>query len=228
MHNKYIVITEDKPQMDSSEIKQLFESVMTQCARLQIDSIDLQGYLLAKGVPVYGRSQIRKACTELVTYMKEAKLDVEFDKVLQMDSHVEKAFDVWDRFNIPDTLVHGDLHNSNVAQPGGPGSKFIFFDWDCAFIGHPFLDLHYDHEGQISLGVEKYLQCWEECGCLESLKHLVLMTRPVRCLIEAHRTFCKGIWTERERKQSVVLYLEKTVQSLEEVEDEHVGDSFSG
>jgi hypothetical protein len=39
---------------------------------------------------------------------------------------------------VPPSIVHGDLHLSNVA--GGPGG-YLFFDWTDACVAHPFLDL---------------------------------------------------------------------------------------
>jgi hypothetical protein len=40
---------------------------------------------------------------------------------------------------VPASLVHGDLHLSNVARrPGG----YVFFDWSDACVAHPFVDLH--------------------------------------------------------------------------------------
>jgi hypothetical protein len=41
-------------------------------------------------------------------------------------------------YAVPPSLVHGDLHLSNVA--GGPGG-YLFFDWTDACVAHPFLDL---------------------------------------------------------------------------------------
>jgi hypothetical protein len=39
---------------------------------------------------------------------------------------------------VPPSIVHGDLHLSNVAR--GPGG-YLFFDWTDACVAHPFLDL---------------------------------------------------------------------------------------
>jgi hypothetical protein len=41
-------------------------------------------------------------------------------------------------FAVPATLLHGDLHLSNVAK--GPAG-YLFFDWTDACIAHPFLDM---------------------------------------------------------------------------------------
>jgi aminoglycoside phosphotransferase (APT) family kinase protein len=41
-------------------------------------------------------------------------------------------------YAVPPSLVHGDLHLSNVAR-GRAG--YLFFDWTDACVAHPFLDL---------------------------------------------------------------------------------------
>jgi hypothetical protein len=41
------------------------------------------------------------------------------------------------RYQIPETLVHGDVHLGNMARPHG---HILFFDWTDACISHPFLD----------------------------------------------------------------------------------------
>lgn len=41
-------------------------------------------------------------------------------------------------YHVPPTLVHGDLHMSNVARPA---EDYLFFDWSDACITHPFLDM---------------------------------------------------------------------------------------
>jgi Phosphotransferase enzyme family len=41
-------------------------------------------------------------------------------------------------YAVPPSIVHGDLHLSNVAR--GP-TGYLFFDWTGACVAHPFLDL---------------------------------------------------------------------------------------
>ncbi|MEM7761937.1 MAG: phosphotransferase [Cyanobacteria bacterium P01_A01_bin.40] len=41
-------------------------------------------------------------------------------------------------YNIPETLVHGDLHLHNVARVQ---DNYLFFDWTDSCISHPFFDL---------------------------------------------------------------------------------------
>lgn len=55
--------------------------------------------------------------------------------------HISRTFDLWESSVIPTTLVHGDLHGSNIALSNGPESPFIFFDRESGFSGYPFFDL---------------------------------------------------------------------------------------
>ena len=43
---------------------------------------------------------------------------------------------------IPQTLVHGDLHLSNVSRQAG---QYVLFDWTDACVSHPFFDMFLMH-----------------------------------------------------------------------------------
>ena len=46
------------------------------------------------------------------------------------------------RYNLPDCLVHGDLHLGNVARNGTKnGEGYQIFDWSDSCIAHPFVDM---------------------------------------------------------------------------------------
>ncbi len=45
-------------------------------------------------------------------------------------------------FDLPETLLHGDLHGGNIWVTGeGDDRCFFFFDWSDGAIAHPFFDL---------------------------------------------------------------------------------------
>lgn len=45
-------------------------------------------------------------------------------------------------FELPETLVHGDLHGGNVQVIGeGQERAYVFFDWSDGAVTHPFFDL---------------------------------------------------------------------------------------
>lgn len=211
----YFVRRSERPPLTSSEIKTLFGDALTQWAQLQKESIIRTQELAANGIPLYDAQWIRKAFDELKTYMGEMALDKVHPKVLGFGRDMERTFEIWERFNIPNTLVHGDLDELNIAQPRGLGTKFIFFDWDSAFIGHPFLDIACNEAMDILLGEQSYLECWKEYGDIESLKKVLLWTRPVRYVVEAVCEMNKEIWTAKERREFVEYHLESLMEAWE-------------
>ena len=66
-------------------------------------------------------------------------------------------------YDVPETLVHGDLHLGNVAHHDG---RLAVFDWSDASVGHPFVDLATlvrssppDERDEL---VSAYLTAWRE------------------------------------------------------------------
>ncbi|WP_371189526.1 phosphotransferase [Thalassotalea maritima] len=84
---------------------------------------------------------------------------------------VKQSVEALAKFNIPNTLVHGDLHIENIAKIG---DRFLFFDWSDACISHPFIDGTYIFrmpEGKDKdIIVNTYLSQWSNLYKLEDLK----------------------------------------------------------
>ncbi|KHL18594.1 phosphotransferase family enzyme [Mumia flava] len=51
------------------------------------------------------------------------------------------ALGALDRLGLPDTLVHNDLHTSNVFAPGAPDASWAVFDLGDALLSSPLADL---------------------------------------------------------------------------------------
>ncbi len=89
-------------------------------------------------------------------------------------------------YNVPQTLVHGDMHMSNVARQG---ESFRFFDWTDACIAHPFLDMiDILHEKDAALQVrlrDAYLAEWTAYEPIERLLELWTLARPLCALHQA-------------------------------------------
>ena len=71
---------------------------------------------------------------------------------------------------LPDTLCHGDMSWPNVAFPSEEGGHYLFFDWECAKISHPFFDVYriFDYS-RLSLAEREsmsasYLRRWTVYG----------------------------------------------------------------
>ncbi|MFI7606363.1 phosphotransferase [Micromonospora sp. NPDC049366] len=90
-----------------------------------------------------------------------------------------------DEFDLPLTLVHGDLHPGNVAdRPDGP----LLFDWSFARVSHPLLDLggwlHAVSEAQARRHVDAYLDGWRQVAAPAELREAWRVAKPVAALAE--------------------------------------------
>jgi phosphotransferase family enzyme len=83
-------------------------------------------------------------------------------------------------FNVPATLVHGDLHLLNVARIDG---ELAYFDWTDACVAHPFIDLlslqwERDDSDRTAL-LEAYLEPWRDLEPPERLLEAVALAAVV-------------------------------------------------
>jgi aminoglycoside phosphotransferase (APT) family kinase protein len=88
---------------------------------------------------------------------------------------------------VPDSLVHGDLHLSNVAR--GDGGRYVFFDWTDACLAHPFLDLLFvvfreDPDERDALR-DAYLAEWSDHAHADELLELWRIAEPLAALNQA-------------------------------------------
>lgn len=98
-------------------------------------------------------------------------------------------------YNVPATLVHGDLHMSNIAHSTDhlgadhSGEHFVFFDWSDACIAHPFLDmiaiLHEKESALQSRLRDAYLAQWTRHEPMERLLELWQLAYPLCALHQA-------------------------------------------
>jgi hypothetical protein len=95
-------------------------------------------------------------------------------------------------YGVPHTLVHGDLHLSNIAIKDG---QPIFFDWTDGCISHPFFDLvvflsEIDSPEERELFRDTYLSIW---NCYEPLERLLQAWQLAEKLGALHHTI--SYWT---------------------------------
>jgi len=94
-------------------------------------------------------------------------------------------------FNVPPTLVHGDLHMLNVARAG---TELVYFDWTDACIAHPFIDLlslqwEKDDANRAAL-LDAYLDAWRDAESPERLLEAVALAEvliPLHHAVSYHR-----------------------------------------
>ena len=99
-----------------------FEPLLTRYARLQLELAVRREEVLALGVP--DRRLVRLA--EL-----GAELPVDADLVRRLVEEVES-------YEVPETLVHEEVHEANVLIRDGVE---VFIDWGDSSVGHPFFGI---------------------------------------------------------------------------------------
>lgn len=86
-------------------------------------------------------------------------------------------------YNIPQTILHGDLHPGNVAQQG---EQLLFFDWTDCCIAHPFLDMltiFEEEDPQLKAHLQKsYLDCWQPFESSAGLQEAWELAEPLGIL----------------------------------------------
>jgi aminoglycoside phosphotransferase (APT) family kinase protein len=87
-------------------------------------------------------------------------------------------------YNIPATLLHGDLHLGNITQRNG---EYLFFDWTDAAVSFPFLDLfvlyfEFGKEADAPRLRDAYLQAWREDETPARLLEAWELVRPLCAL----------------------------------------------
>ena len=89
-------------------------------------------------------------------------------------------------YEVPHTLVHGDLHLGNVARSAG---SYLFFDWTDACVAHPFFDTisifqAKDPNVQAQLR-NSYLGVWAAYEPIERLLEAWKLAKPLCALHQA-------------------------------------------
>ncbi|WP_087016911.1 phosphotransferase family protein [Thaumasiovibrio subtropicus] len=91
-----------------------------------------------------------------------------------------KAIAKLNQYGIPETLVHGDLHEGNIAKTS---NSHLFFDWSDACITHPFMDgifiYQFSDTPQKRALIEQYLIPWRNLFNAEACYNAWLAAKPV-------------------------------------------------
>ena len=158
---------------------------LCQWAAIQQESLRFIKDLTDIGVPIYDSSWFRKGLEDVIDFVEKHQLlapDLR-TRLRKFSVALDDGLRMWENSGIPKTLVHGDLHESNIAQPGGPGTNMIFFDWDSAFIGYPFLDLVEEFGCNVLLAAKDvYYERWVGFADLKGIQELILWSKPIELL----------------------------------------------
>ena len=116
------------------------QNIYSLLAQIQIKSLEYQDRLLDIGCLDRRlnilQSQINPLIEEAATLSELSS--VEISQLQNLAPYLKNLCLQLASYNIPETLVHGDLHLGNVAINE---ENYLFFDWTDSCITHPFFDL---------------------------------------------------------------------------------------
>ncbi len=123
-----------------------WKAALLDVAKIQIESIKLVSELRGAGIPDHNfhslEGRLDKVVDQLVAQQRGSTNElsrVELRGIMRLRHAVAPDLDVLSRCHIPETLVHGDLNQSNVFRNDAGGTVLI--DWALSRITHPFFVL---------------------------------------------------------------------------------------
>lgn len=164
------------------------EAALTAFAQLQMASADQVDQLLAHGCIDRRLPKLVEQIGPLLNDpLMVAMLEPEQQqRLLAVAPRLVELCRQMAAYNVPSTLVHGDLHMSNIARRG---EHFVFFDWSDACVAHPFLDmiaiLHEKDPIVRSRLRNAYLAVWTPYEPMERLLELWQLAYPLCALHQA-------------------------------------------
>jgi Phosphotransferase enzyme family len=162
-------------------------AVLSTFARMQLETTSRQGELLELGAldrrPAWLASRIVSLLRSPEAFGLE---DDERDRLSALEPRFVEMCERLATGAVPDALVHGDLHLSNVA---GDGDGYVFFDWTDACLTHPFLDLLvvlFEEDAEIRRSLrDAYLGVWAGVAPEDELLELWAVAEPLASLNQA-------------------------------------------
>ena len=101
---------------------------------------------------------LRQPMIETILNNKNTVFDNNLLSKLETEVHKLKEY------SLPECLVHGDLHEGNMARSA---ESYLFFDWSDACITHPFMDGNFIYQfSETTLKnslIKNYLSNWRHC-----------------------------------------------------------------
>ena len=123
----------------SSLDRQVWASALATFAQLQQASAARIDTFIAAGFPT---RRLDAIAAHFAIFLQDpanlsALHDDEIEALRRLAPRVPQMCDELERYGLPDTVVHSDLHPGNIARQQ---ESYLFFDWTDAAITHPFLD----------------------------------------------------------------------------------------
>lgn len=190
---KGLIFTKDFGENVLAESKNIddFLNTVKSYAKLQIAMIKHSANLISVGM-------VDRSLNKMLTQLKDMLIkgdkifldeencltSQEVKQILENFEKIEGLVLELSKYNIPETIDHGDLHNYNISIKDG---NIIFYDWADCSISHPFISMRvffWSVFGQIENPIEyfntkddpyelllsAYLEDWKEYGAVEDLR----------------------------------------------------------
>jgi hypothetical protein len=145
-------------------------------AGLQVRTAELTDGLLADGC-LDRRLDVLEGQIEPLLHDPEALHLLEASEIAELRRLAPELRRICGRlaaYDLPPTLVHGDLHLGNATRIDG---ELEYFDWSDACVAHPFIDLlslHWERdEANRAALLDAYLEPWQEVAPAERLREAV-------------------------------------------------------
>ena len=138
--HRWMLLADLGPELGWDAPLEVREDVLRVFAQMQIESARHEDELLELGC-VDRRLDVLASEARALLADDASLSGLDSDEVAKaraLESKVDSLCAALAEAGMPNTLLHGDLHLSNVARPDG---RYVFFDWSDASVGHPLFDL---------------------------------------------------------------------------------------
>ncbi|MDH3605287.1 MAG: aminoglycoside phosphotransferase family protein [Candidatus Tectomicrobia bacterium] len=159
--------------------RQVWANALSTFAQLQQASVGQISAFIAAGFPT---RRLDAIAAHFEVFLQDpvnlsALHDDEIESLRRLATRVPQMCAELERYGLPDTVVHSDLHPGNIARQQ---ESYLFFDWTDAAITHPFLDpvvmvtearsrLH--DAGAADYVRDRYLSQWTDYASMPQLQH---------------------------------------------------------
>lgn len=219
---RWMLLDDLGPELGWAASPEVRVEVLRVFARMQIESAERVDELLALGCIDRRLDWLAAEAKELLE--DDASLeDLDEGEVTSLRAVVpqlEAMFAALAESSVPDTLVHGDLHLSNVARVDG---HYVFFDWTDASVTHPFFDLidvfREENDALRDRIRDAYLSEWTHIEPMDRLRVVWKVSQPLAFLHHAvsYRHILANVEPEasHELRWGVPYFLRKALAALE-------------
>ena len=125
--------------LENATIEQ-YEEAVARLSQIQVEAVDRVEELLAAGCADRRLSRLRAQIDPLLVDVEVVSRlsGEELEKLRALSPRLKEMCDRLASYGVPETLAHGDFHDTNIASRGG---EYVIFDWTDGCITHPFFDL---------------------------------------------------------------------------------------